>query len=263
MVGHASIKRVPGIGSLGQFWKRGEKSGAMRAERPSAALLTTRQIKEIPILSDQAHIPTFQYANTPSPMNAACTRNTMFTALRYLVAAMAFSNRAVAAEIYRCSVDGGTVLTDAPCVGKTAAIAPPRVETTSAGVLLSQGAHRFHGNWYGPLQLQAKVGETRVAGAHALVQSSFTVDENGSVRGSAPDAGCQFRGIASWDALLHTYALEVSATGCKVAELNRRYNGQLLMPGSGVSATLALSAGGNAGLPAREIVAEVRATLHR
>ena len=199
-------------------------------------------------------------------MNPACTglsRSIMLAALLYLATAIATGNRALAAEIYRCSVDGSTVLTDAPCAGKTAAIAPPRVQTTLPGVLLSQGAHRFHGRWYGTLQLQAKVGETRVAGALALVQASFTVDENGGVRGSAPDAGCQFRGIATWDELLHTYAIEAGATGCKVAELNRRYNGQMLMPGIGASATLELSARAYSGQPAREGSAEARAMLHR
>jgi hypothetical protein len=188
---------------------------------------------------------------------------TRFAALALLAGSLLASHRAAAGEIYRCSVDGKIVLTDVACKVNAPPVESPRLAVTEPGTRLSQGAHRFTGKWFGALQFEASLAGVAVANARSQVQFAFSVDDDGSVRASAPDSGCQFRGTASFDDLLDAEVLELSASACKVAEFNQRYRGQMLLPADGAVATVTLSVTRYLGQPARPAINELRANLHR
>ncbi len=127
-----------------------------------------------------------------------------------------------------------------------------------------QRAHRFYGQWYGPVGMQVNgdvLGGSE--GRRALVQAQFTISENGLLKGSAADTGCRFKGAVVWDELLETLTIDLNAEDCKPATLNGRYSDLMQLPGAGSAATLDLRARIYLGQPARWTEAAMRATLHR
>ncbi len=184
-----------------------------------------------------------------------------------LIAGLAgFSAPGYAGDIRRCTIGGRTILTDQPCDDKElqAAAAPARAEATQALEFQRQRAHRFYGQWYGPVGMHVN-GDVMGGreGRRALVQAQFTIGENGQIKGVAAETGCRFKGSAAWDELLETLAIDMVAEDCKPATLNGRYSGLMQLPGDGAAATLDLRARIFLGQPARWTVADLRATLHR
>jgi hypothetical protein len=113
--------------------------------------------------------------------------------------------------------------------------------------------------------LQLSIGGRPVDGGFAVVQAAFSLEENGRISGSAPAAGCQFRGSAIWDGALAVYVIDVTASGCRSEGFNKRYSGQMLMFDADTNAMLNLSARDYLGMgqPARLALTDARATLHR
>lgn len=162
-------------------------------------------------------------------------------------------------QIYRCTVNGATVYSDTICDVPPAARAPAAAEKSrSPGV--SEGAPDL-GEWRGQAQYQLFEGTHWLGDAHAVVPITLSLAADGKVSGGSPDNGCRVLGL--WMAGRHgTYlALDLTLSRCNYAGLNQRYSGQLSATEDRHLAQLSLSAS-NAGVLAKPVNAELKATLH-
>lgn len=57
----------------------------------------------------------------------------------------------------------------------------------------------FGGTWVGKMQYKASIASKVDQASYAVVDFTFFIDENGGVRGSSPENGCQIAGLASLD----------------------------------------------------------------
>ncbi|MDE3010764.1 MAG: DUF4124 domain-containing protein [Pseudomonadota bacterium] len=160
-------------------------------------------------------------------------------------------------QIYRCTVNGGTVYSDTMCEVPPAPRAPAE-KARSADV--PEGAPDL-GEWRGQAQYQLFEGTQWLGNAHAVVPITLSLTADGKVSGGSPDNGCRVLGL--WMAGRHgTYlALDLTLSHCNFAGLNQRYSGQISATEDRHLAQLSLSAS-NAGLLAKPVSAELKATLH-
>lgn len=130
---------------------------------------------------------------------------------------------------YRCVENGKTVFTDKPCTSQPAPAAPagnsPKVIGDSANSAYSTG----YGDWRGQVQYQAIQNSSPVAEAHAVVQTTISIDPQGKIVGSSPENGCKMKGIATPGLMPTILNLDVTLSGCKYPDLNRRLTGTLAL----------------------------------
>lgn len=166
------------------------------------------------------------------------------------------------AETYRCTVGGKTLLTDKPCEGN----APPQGTSAATAVMPPNGVDSSYstpyGEWRGQAQFQANVGGTVQQDAHAVVPLVIAIDAQGKVIGSAPETGCQIKGIATPGVVATMLNLDVTLSGCRYAGYNRRMGGYVALYQAQKHAQLSLN--GNH-IPARQAVAiyDIKSTMRR
>src|SRR5574343_1879014 len=97
---------------------------------------------------------------------------------------------------YRCVENGKTLITDKPCASEPA---PP---PTSSGPKLIDDAGNSayatrYGDWRGQVQYQASFQGRPISEAHAVVQTTLSIDSQGKITGSSPENGCRMKGVSS------------------------------------------------------------------
>ena len=130
---------------------------------------------------------------------------------------------------YRCVENGKTLFTDKPCANHEAPISPqgtsPKVIGDSANSAYSTG----YGDWRGAVQYQATFKGQPVSDAHAVVQTTLSIDPQGKIIGSSSENGCKMKGIASPSIGATILNLDITLTGCTFTRLNRRLTGTLAL----------------------------------
>ena len=128
---------------------------------------------------------------------------------------------------YRCVENGKTLYTDKPCAIDVAPAVPtgnsPKVIGDAANSAYSTG----HGDWRGQVQYQASLNGQPNSDAHAVVQTTLSIDPQGKIAGSSPENGCKMKGIATPGPMPTILYLDITLTGCKFPSLNRRLSGTL------------------------------------
>ena len=126
---------------------------------------------------------------------------------------------------YRCVENGKPLFTDKPC-GNSEIAGPargnsPKIIGDSTNSAYSTG----YGDWRGQVQYQATFKGHPVAEAHAVVQTTLSIDPQGKILGSSPENGCKMNGIASPGIGQTILNLDITLTGCTFSKLNRRLTG--------------------------------------
>ena len=130
---------------------------------------------------------------------------------------------------YRCVENGKPLFTDKPC-GNSEIAGPargnsPKIIGDSTNSAYSTG----YGDWRGQVQYQATFKGHPVAEAHAVVQTTLSIDPQGKILGSSPENGCKMKGIASPGIGQTILNLDITLTGCTFSKLNRRLTGTLAL----------------------------------
>jgi hypothetical protein len=132
--------------------------------------------------------------------------------------------------IYRCTVNGQTVLTDKPCDDAAAVpasgVAAPAPSGPPSGQL--SGAQTIVGDWRGQMQFQGSENAQVMEAAHSVVPLVLTFSADGKVSGSSADNGCSLLGLWAPGLTPRLFNLDITLKGCRFAGLNRRYSGTLI-----------------------------------
>ena len=135
----------------------------------------------------------------------------------------------IAMAQYRCVENGKTLFTDKPCASDDAPSSfqgnSPKVIGDSANSAYSTSS----GDWRGQVQYQAThQGQTR-SEAHAVVQTTVSIDPQGKILGVSPENGCKMKGIASPSTMPTILNLDITLTDCAFKKFNRRMSGTLAL----------------------------------
>lgn len=128
---------------------------------------------------------------------------------------------------YRCVENGKTIITDRPCAGDVAASVPtgnsPKVIGDSGNAAYST----LDGDWRGQVQFQASIQGRPIPDAHAVIPTVISIDRRGKVTGGASENGCKVMGIAAPGTMPTLIGLDITLSGCKYQDFNRRLSGTL------------------------------------
>jgi hypothetical protein len=167
--------------------------------------------------------------------------------------------------VYRCTVNGQTVLTDKPCDGTATVPASGVAAASPSGPVSGQisGVQSIVGDWRGQTQFQGAQNAVLIEEVHSVVPLVLTFSADGKVSGVSADNGCAFLGLWAPGLTPRLFNLDITLKGCRFPGLNRRYAGTLLATFTDNSAQLSLSAYTVPipGLPVRRY--DVGATLRR
>ncbi|HRH05316.1 MAG TPA: hypothetical protein PK702_05775 [Burkholderiaceae bacterium] len=83
------------------------------------------------------------------------------------------------------------------------------------------------GEWRGQTQYQAFHRTVSDPAAHIITNLTIQVEPSGKVYGMSTENNCKMLGLASPGIAPFIVSLNLTLTGCKYAELNRTYQGQL------------------------------------
>ena len=146
-----------------------------------------------------------------------------------LISAGLAASASARSPVYRCTVNGQTVLTDKPCDNPATAPASG-VAATPSGPANGQisGAQTIVGNWSGETQFQGAQNAQVIDEAHSVVPLVLTFSADGKVSGSSADNGCSLLGLWAPGLTPRLFNLDITLTGCRFAGLNRRYSGTVI-----------------------------------
>jgi hypothetical protein len=132
--------------------------------------------------------------------------------------------------IYRCTVNGQTVLTDEPCDGATTVPAPGVAAPSPSGTGNNQvsGAQTIVGDWRGQTQFQGAQNAVVIEEAHSVVPLVLTFSADGKVSGASTENGCGLLGLWAPGVTPRLFNLDITLKGCRYPGLNRRYAGTLI-----------------------------------
>jgi hypothetical protein len=130
--------------------------------------------------------------------------------------------------IYRCTVNGQTVLTDKPCDGATPASGIAAASPSGPPNGQISGAQTIVGDWRGQTQFQGAENTQVMEAAHSVVPLVLTFSADGKVSGSSADNGCSLLGLWAPGLTPRLFNLDITLKGCRFAGLNRRYAGTLM-----------------------------------
>jgi len=151
-----------------------------------------------------------------------------------LISAGFAASASARSPIYRCTVNGQTVLTDKPCDGAAAAppsgVTAPAVNEPVSGQV--PGAATIVGDWRGQTQFQGAQNAVVIEEAHSVVPLVLTFSTDGKVSGVSTENGCAFLGLWAPGAAPQLFNLDITIKGCRYSGLNRRYAGTLTTTGS-------------------------------
>lgn len=130
---------------------------------------------------------------------------------------------------YRCVENGKTIFQDRPCVAEP----PPSVPTGNNPKVIGDAGNSAYatgfGDWRGQFQYQASINGQPISEAHAVVQTTISIDPKGKIIGSSPENGCRMKGIAIPGPMPTILSLDITLTGCHYSSLNRRLSGTLAL----------------------------------
>jgi hypothetical protein len=145
--------------------------------------------------------------------------------------------------IYRCSVNGQTVLTDKPCDKPATAPAPGVAAPAASGPVRGQaGGQTIVDAWSGQTQFQGAESAQEMEAAHSVVPLVLTFSADGKVSGSSADNGCALLGLWAPGVTPRLFNLDITLKGCRYSGLNRRYAGTLIATFTDNSAQFSLMA---------------------
>jgi hypothetical protein len=147
-----------------------------------------------------------------------------------LISAALAASASARSPIYRCTVNGQTVLTDKPC-DSSATVPASGVVAPSPGVAVNAhaaGAQSIVGDWRGQTQFQGAQNGQVIEEAHSVVPLVLTFSADGKVSGSSADNGCSLLGLWAPGVTPRLFMLDITLTGCRYSGLNRRYSGTMI-----------------------------------
>ncbi len=146
-----------------------------------------------------------------------------------VVLAVLASRASAASQVYHCTKDGQTVLTDKPCDASTPAPGSGTAAVPSSGVVGTpvSATASVVGDWRGQTQFQGAQNAVEMEEAHTVVPLVLTFSADGKVLGASSDNGCTLLGLWVPGPIPHRFTLDVTLKGCHYAGLNRRYTGEL------------------------------------
>jgi len=152
-----------------------------------------------------------------------------FTVLVLIAAGLAASASA-RTPIFRCTVNGQTVLTDKPCDGPATVPASGVDGPAASGSVSAQisGGQSIVGDWGGQTQFQGAQNAQVIEAAHSVVPLVLTFSADGKVSGVSADNGCALLGLWAPGATSRLFTLDITLKGCRYSGLNRRYSGSLI-----------------------------------
>jgi hypothetical protein len=159
-----------------------------------------------------------------------------------LVWASLAASASIRSPVYRCTVNGQTVLTDKPCDGSTTVSASEAAAPSVSPPVSVQvsGALTIVGDWRGQTQFQGAANAVIIDEAHSVVPLTLTFSADGKVSGTSADNGCAFLGLWAPGLTPRLFNLDITLKGCLYAGLNRRYSGTLVATFSDNSAQFSL-----------------------
>jgi hypothetical protein len=116
---------------------------------------------------------------------------------KLLFAALIICNTSTAFAQFRCVENGKTLYTDKPCPEQSLGMPATGSKSKVIGDTGNSAYSTPYGEWRGQIQYQTTYQGKPVAEAHAVVQTTISIDLQGKVRGASPDNGCKMKGIAS------------------------------------------------------------------
>jgi Domain of unknown function (DUF4124) len=147
-----------------------------------------------------------------------------------LMSAILTASASARSPIYRCTVNGQTVLTDKPCESATtvpvSGVASPDASAPASGQI--SGAQSIVGDWRGQTQFQGAENTQVIEAAHSVVPLVLTFSADGKVSGASADNGCALLGLWAPGATPRLFMLDITLKGCHFSGLNRRYTGSLI-----------------------------------
>ena len=136
----------------------------------------------------------------------------------------------------------------------------PTVQTAKVSSLYEPSAV---GRWSGQIQFQETSQGEIVQAAHSVVLMKAEFTAGGKVSGDSQENGCHMLGIWSQGSIERLIWVDVTFAGCQYPDLNRRYNGSLILTKTDPTGQLQIHA---IGLPFSQDAAktfDVRGTLRR
>jgi hypothetical protein len=186
-------------------------------------------------------------------------------ALLVLISAALAASASARSPLYRCTVNGQTVLTDKPCDGAATVPATGVAVPSASGPASGQisGAQTIVGAWSGQTQFQGAENAQVIEEAHSVVPLVLTFSANGKVSGSSADNGCSLLGLWAPGVTPRLFNLDITLKACRFSGLNRRYTGSLIatFPDNSAQFSLSVYALPIPGQPIRRY--DVGATLRR
>jgi hypothetical protein len=152
--------------------------------------------------------------------------------LTFIVVFSAFLATSASARtaIYRCTVNGQTVLTDKPC-DSPRTLPASGVATPSSGAPASgqmSGAQTIVGDWRGQTQFQGAENTQVMEAAHSVVPLVLAFSADGKVSGASADNGCSLLGLWAPGVTPRLFNLDITLKGCRFFGLNRRFVGTVI-----------------------------------
>ena len=130
---------------------------------------------------------------------------------------------------HRCVESGKILITDKPCAGEVASPASVGIGQNVIGERANGAYASAYGDWRGQVQYQASLNGQPTADAHAVVQTTVSIDPQGKIAGISPENGCKMKGIASPGLTPTILNLDITLSGCGFQGLNRRLSGTLAL----------------------------------
>ncbi len=131
----------------------------------------------------------------------------------------------------------------------------------SATVMAQGNPANLHGEWRGQAQYQATIDRKPDPAAHTVTSLTIRVEPGGKVWGSSTENGCKLLGI--WKPMspkMNVINLDVTLSGCRYEDLNRRYSGNLAYYSTGNTNLTLMS---QRVTPSKPAVFDIKATLRR
>ncbi|MGA7181147.1 MAG: DUF4124 domain-containing protein [Thiobacillaceae bacterium] len=175
-------------------------------------------------------------------------------------------------RFYRCVANGKTTYTDKPCDAPTL---PATQGNNSQPNEKSQG-HRDnpsktieldyttpYGVWRGQAQYQTTEKGHVIQVAHSVVPLILEVEQLGRVRGASTENGCKMLGVASPYITPMILTLDVTLSGCRYPDYNRRYSGFLTLYKANNQVNLSLNSHDMGTMTPRPGTFDIKATMRR
>lgn len=148
---------------------------------------------------------------------------------RFAVVLVGLLASPIAMAQYRCVENGKTLFTDKPCASNDAPSSPQGDSPKVIGDSANSAYSSIYGDWRGQVQYQATYQGQPLSEAHAVVQTTVSIDPQGKILGSSPENGCKMKGIASPGMAPTILNLDITLAGCTFKKLNRRLTGTVAL----------------------------------